>query len=530
MFNKNTMPNLSTSTAWWIKRSEFTMASYINLKSKLSTLDFNDQEKNVAFFEITENETDYIVIPKITLKLLEFIIGHRIMFREVPNDDNCDIINFKKPEWEPKPHQVPILEKAEKIWKDPDAKDKRICISIPPGGGKSFCAAYLAWKMKTKFIFVVYSSKLISQTWENFCKFLGRDGLLPLEKGSDFPDIRWNKVKGLFITHSMLRSLYKTYGFDYVWNVLEEKMNAKMLIIDEFDRETGSCYRIDAFTNFPYNLRLTGTTYRSLKPDDQVFQTIYRHCNMLGNEVKLEKNKELHLINWKFSPTPKEFTRIQMLNEKLFKTEYNNVLALKDMLLDFIMHQFYKKEDSLIKDIFNQKGQVVIYSGRIDSCQIVKDKLIKNFDIPEEDIGVYNSDISDREKIEAEKKRWIVTTMSSLGRGYDSKTVRVLIYLEFSFSSSELEQTCSRCGRLGGDRGYVILGLDHSFWKVEANWNKKVREGLIEKHFDKVFNYSIPDKWNEFYIYGYRKTSDIGIELMTKQQEKQRQLKWSKRI
>ena len=31
--------NIETSTAWWIARSEFTMASYINLKSKLSTLD-----------------------------------------------------------------------------------------------------------------------------------------------------------------------------------------------------------------------------------------------------------------------------------------------------------------------------------------------------------------------------------------------------------------------------------------------------------------------------------------------------------
>ncbi len=74
------------------------------------------------------------------------------------------------------------------------------------------------------------------------------------------------------------------------------------------------------------------------------------------------------------------------------------------------------------------------------------------------------------------------------------------------------------------------MGLDHSFWKVEANWNKKVREGLIMKHFRQVYNYNVPEKWADLYIYGYRKNSPMGIELQKQKQEKQRQLKWSKRI
>lgn len=529
MFEQSNLPNIATSTAWWINRKELTMASYINLKSKLSTLSFNDDEVPVAFFEYKVDKTDYVVIPKITLKLLEFIVGKRLRFQYTDQTVNQNVI-YKKPKFDPLPHQEPILKKAEAIWRSEDEKDKRICISIPPGGGKSFCAAYLAWRMKCKFVFIVYSNKLVKQTYQNFCEFLGRDGMLMIEKGSDFPDIRWDKVKGLFITHSMIRSLSKTFSFEYVVETIQEKMGAKIMVIDEFDRETGSCYHLDAFTDFPYNLRLTGTTYRSLKPDDQVFQTIYRHCHMLGNEVALEKKKELHLIHWKFNPTPKEYTKMQLYDEKLFKTYYNDFLAVKDTLIDFIMFQFYKKDDSIIKRIFEEKGKVVVYAGRINNCELVKDKLVKNFDIDPDDIGVYNSDISPKEKAEAEKKKWIITTMSSLGRGYDDKNVRVLIYLEFSFSSSELEQTASRVGRVGGDSGYVIMGLDHSFWKVEANWNKKVREGLIMKHFRQVYNYNVPEKWADLYIYGYRKNSPMGIELQKQKQEKQRQLKWSKRI
>lgn len=65
---------------------------------------------------------------------------------------------------------------------------------------------------------------------------------------------------------------------------------------------------------------------------------------------------------------------------------------------------------------------------------------------------------------------------------------------------------------------------------MEANWNKRIRNGTVEEKFNNIYNYEIPEKWNEYYIYGYRKTSDIGIELMSEIQKKQKQLKWSKRI
>ena len=527
--SRNSLPNLEFPTSWWIRRSEFTMASYINLKSKMSTLDFKKNEVPVAIFDYKMEDTDYVVIPKIKRSLLEFILGRRIMFQKVENNDVGTTI-FRKPKFDPLPHQEGILKETLRVWNNPDESDKRVVITIPPGGGKSFSAAYLAWKMKTKFVFVVYSSKLVGQTWENFCDFLGRDGLLVMEKSKDFPDIRWNKVKGLFITHSMLRTLISTYSMEYVVNTLQDKMGVQMAIYDEFDRETGNMYKMSAFTNIPYNLYLTGTPFRSLKEDDQVFQTIFRHSHMLGNDVVLDKKKDLHIVHYKFSPSPKEYTKMQLYDEQLFKTYYNDYIARKDMLLDFIMSTFYKKDDSLIKKMIAEKGQIVVYAGRINNCQIVKEKLVKNFGIDEDSIGVYNSDISDKEKIESEKKTWIISTCESLGRGYDNKNVRVLIYLEFSFSLSTWLQTSSRVARVGGKYGHVIYGLDHSFWKVEANWNKRIRNGTVEEKFNNIYNYEIPEKWNEYYIYGYRKTSDIGIELMSEIQKKQKQLKWSKRI
>lgn len=521
--------NIETSTGYWIDRSEFTTSSYINLRSKLSTVNFKQEEVPAAFFEYKADNINYIVIPKIKKDLLDFIMGKRIVFNQVETGSN-ELVNFKKPKYDPLPHQEPILNKIMSAWTDQDNDDKRAVISIPPGGGKSFMSAYLIHKTQKKFIFVVYSAKLVKQTYENFCDFLGKDGLLIMEKSNTFDDINWKKVKGLFISHSMLRQLYKSYSFEYTMSVLVDKMGAEIAIYDEFDRETGNLYRIQAFTAFKYNLYLTGTPFRSLKEDDKVFQLIFKQVLSLGNDVPLDKRKDIHVVHWRFSPTPAENAKMTMYDEKLFKTHYVTALAKKDMFIDFVMYQFYQKEDGIISTMIDEGGQIVIYAGRIENCEIVKNKLVKVFGIDEDTIGIYNSDITDKQKAEAEKKTWIITTMSSLGRGWDHKSIRVLIYLEFSFSNSEFLQTVSRCGRTGGDFGYVIYGVDHSFWKVEANWNKKIREGIIDKQFREVYNYDIPESWKQYYIYGYRRTSEIGQELAIEESKKRAKLKWSKRI
>ena len=523
--------NIETSTGFWINRKEFTPASYINLRSKLSTVDFNENEVPVAFFDYSLDGEDFVVIPKIKKELLFFIMNKRLMFSSLEEAPTVELTRpFKKPKFEPLPHQQPIIDKILERWNDNFNTDNRAVISLPPGAGKSFTSAYLVYKMQKKFIFVVYSAKLVKQTWENFCEFLGRDGMLILEKSKDFEDINWSKVKGLFLSHSMLRTLYKNYSFEYVMSVLTSKYGSEINIYDEFDREMGSLYRLQAFSNFKYNLYLTGTPFRSLHEDDKIMQLIFKPVLSLGGDAYNKPNKDLHIVHYRFDPTNKEWAKMQLMDQKLFKSYYNDFIARKDLLLDFIMSQFYKKDDSLIKKIIEEKGQIIVYAGRIENCQIVKQKLIDNFGIDEDSIGVYNSDISDKEKTESETKTWIISTCESLGRGYDNKNIRVLIYLEFSFSLSTWSQTSSRVARIGGNKGYIIYGLDHSFWKVEANWNKRVNNGYITEKFSNIYNYEIPDKWTEYYIHGYRKTSPMGIELLKEKEQKRKQMKWSKRI
>lgn len=528
-------PNFETYTAYWIKKNELTIPAYHNLKAKMSTFDMKEEQVTVAFFDIMRaGSPDYVVVPKLRKKLLDFIVGRQLPFEKVTTEEYDIISDYESPKFTPKPFQKDIIDGIERLWKNPNSPDTRAVIALGPGTGKTFCSASLVSRMKCKFIFLVYSAKLIEQTYKTFCHHLGSKGMLMLGGKSPlkFEDVRWENVRGVFMTHRMIHNLMKTYDVDYISQVLEHRMGAVMCIYDEFDKEVKNLYRLDCFMNFKYNLRLTGTPYKSLKHDDAVFKNIYKHAPVFGADYTPPSNKKMLLVHWKFNPSPKEYTKMQAYDEKLFKTYYNDYLGRKDIFLDYVMYQFWMKDDSLLKKcLVEEGGQALIYAGRIENCEYIKKKLIDRYDINEDDIGIYNSEITGKAKVDAESKRWIITTCSSLGRGYDNDNIRALIYMEFSFSASEAEQTWNRTARLGTTHtGYVIYGLDHSFRKCEMNFRKKINDGLIKRHFNEVQTFSIPKNWEEHYIHGYRKDSPEAKEIIEQKKEKIRKMSLSKRI
>lgn len=526
MSNENYV-NLMTSTAYWIKRSELTNSAYYNLRSKLSVINFSDQEVPIAFFEITEPHP-YIIIPRISRDLLDHIVGRRLMF-EVCYGDSGEPVKYDELPFKPLPHQVEIINEISKLYDNPLTQDKRAVLALQAGGGKSFISANLVKHIGQKFIFVVYSKKLVRQTWESFKKYLGKSGMCMLEKGSDFEELDWSKIKGLFLSQSMLRSLFKTYGEEYILDTLQYKMGATLKIIDEFDREVGMFYKLEAFSNFRYSLYLTGTAYKSLKPDDAVFQTVIRSALKSGGKIKLESQRICYVINYKFSVAPDEYFKLNMRDEKLFKTYFNDHLAQKDLIFDYIMQKFYKAEDSIMKKSISEGYQVVFFCGRIEHCEGVKNKLIKNFNVDENDIGIYNSSINEKSKLIAETKPFIITTCESMGRGYDNDKLRVLVFLEFSFSSSVFSQSVSRTSRTGTNyESYIIYPNAIDQYKCTNNLRKKMREGLFERYFKKTEFLSVPDSYYAFYVYGYREDSERGKYLIEK--KKKKKVKLSKRI
>ena len=227
-----------------------------------------------------------------------------------------------------------------------------------------------------------------------------------LSKGSDIMDLNYDKINGLFLTQAMLESIIKTYGIETISEIICNKMNLRMKIIDEVDRNVATTYKLEVYFNFQYNLYLTGTPYRNLQTDNRVFQIIYKNVLHLGDDVKVPANKNIYFVRGKMNPTRKEFMKIRGWNESMFKIEYNNIFARKDIFLDFIMDKMYVKDESLMKKMLDEDGRIVFFVGRIENCEIVAKKLHERFGIDEDDIGIVNSSKSLKENEENKNKKF----------------------------------------------------------------------------------------------------------------------------
>lgn len=551
--------NFITGSAYIIDKRNLTTRNQIELRSRLSTLDLRTQfEMPKAYFEcnksfvfslfgvfVSEDEalrmTDddkesfegYVMIPKIDPGILSAVLKRQLFFKELyqMEDKSGKRYNLTAEPWD---YQKKLIQDAQRIF-DHDI-DKRICITLGPGSGKTYIASNLINHTNSKFLFLVYGGDLLTQNYKNVSAFLNQKGIVMINKGSMIHDLDYSKINGLFMTQSMLREYVsekkRDSGANYMgwqeFNKILNKIGITMKIIDEFDRETSLNYEIDTHANFKYNLYLTGTAFKSLKPDDNIFQACYRKAHMLGKDVKIPVNKELIFLHCKMTPAPNEYFNI-MKTEETFKVMYNNYFGKKHHILDFIMDKFYKPEKSLFKSLIDENGSIVFFVGRINTCELVKDSLVKFHNIDEDDIGIINSDAKYKNKFDVNKnKKFIITTTSSLGRGIDLRNLRCLIFLEFHFSRSEILQSINRVGRAGGDKGWVIMPVDHSFTKIVRSFEAKNREGIFENSFNKISKLTMPEDFYKDYYYGYRKDSEEEkvIRKYMKQKEK-RKMKFS---
>lgn len=514
--------NFVTSTAFYIHKSILKYEAMLRLKSALSTLDFRTKgELPKGFFEIG----DHIALPKIPRNILCRLIGQNIQFKpiRIPLSKLGPFsYNLKN---KPLPHQEKIINDAITYYNSPDNPfdfGKRLSINLGAGLGKTYIASNIISQLNVKFLFLVNSSRVAEQAYNELTKFLNprKNKFLLVTNGGEmqYPP---EDIQGIFMTHAMFKSVVKRYGIEHVSKTLQIDIGIQMKIMDEFDMEVTNMYFMDVMFNFRYNLYLTATQYKSLHEDDRLFQLIYSDIKILGRDVVMEQRKDIHLIRFKSNPSPGEFYKISM-REDMFKIMYNNILGLKDIQLDFIMETFYVPDKSLFKEIVEEEGQIAFYCGRIETCEVVKNKLIKNYNIDPEDIGILNSKITGDANIRKMKsKPFLMTTCQSMGRGVDSNILRCLVYLEFSFSLSQLTQSVARVGRIGKKYGHVIYPVDFSFTKVINSYEKLKKNGFFKSNFKNIKFYSIDEeKVRDRYVYGYRKDSELGKAIWEKEKEK----------
>lgn len=496
---------LKGTTSWLIRRDLFRDFNSLNLlKFKLSTEGFKQEIIPIAFFEYGE----YISIPLIPYNELVKFLKDNILVKEL------DIFKIKgndfKLKWKPLEHQVGIIDSSYSAFKNGET---RICISLEPGFGKTFIALSLAQMLGTKMLFITKSSTLKDQAYEAFKNASDLKGVLVVNTSKGFFDIVKNnldEINCIILTHDMIASIIKTYGQKYFIESIE-KIGIGIKIFDEFDLEVSSMYKLETILNIRYNLYLTGTKFKSLRPDDRVFKLIFHNAKDLGSDIKLLPNKDIDILMFKSIPAPLETNRV-MFRNRFNIHAYNKVLNQKDHIYDKLKEIYW--DSGFLETLKKDNGQTIFFVGRIDRCEAIREKLIIEWGIKPDDIGIVNTSIKQSEKIKAMEKPYIISIMESMGRGIDMKNLRCIILMEFHFSLSSFLQTINRVGRVGKKFGKVIYPVDTSFYMIENTYKK--RKGLIAEKFSHVNikNLLLTPEESEKYKYGYKSDNPALKEIL----------------
>lgn len=121
---------LETSTAFYIPKSTLDHGAYLNLRSKLSIIEFKTNAQiPKAFFEIDGGEDTVIGIPKISKNIIQSVTRIRYNYKEV----KLPLINIIRYDlaYPPLDHQKDLAKKLRDHYLF--GEDKRCILALAPG-------------------------------------------------------------------------------------------------------------------------------------------------------------------------------------------------------------------------------------------------------------------------------------------------------------------------------------------------------------------------------------------------------------
>lgn len=359
--------------------------------------------------------------------------------------------------------------------------ETQFIINLPTGKGKTMTALFIAQQLDVPML-VIIKDKNLKRQWfdklhhecgikyDDICEITGFGSVNYLESIKTPAPV-------YVMTHSSIRSIVGSLGWQK-FNMLLYQMGIGLKVIDEFDMEFRNIIEVDLNTSIRYNLYLTATTYKSSKSEDVVYQNTFRNTVMCGKEFFVNEvgARIVDIVSFKSSPSSKErylaydfkgnFTPYRY-NDYLFTNKRETLIKiLKPYIKDFLDN--YDKEDLM-----------TLHVEKKESCKIMQDILVYDFKIDISDTGILNSDTEDSIRHHVMKKKFIISTAKSCGRGLDIPNLVYLINLETFASTSTFEQQIGRIGRVGGKPGKYVMFIDRSYLPI-IMFNKG-KLSLLEK-------------------------------------------------
>lgn len=396
--------------------------------------------------------------------------------------DNKKYFNINK---KPFPEQMKVIQLTLKNFKNGATQT---IIDMPTGRGKTFTATAIASELGCNILVLVKTNVLLNQwagTKGSFAKHtkLKPKYVLPMS-GSKWFYSTFDKDNGLeykvFVTtHATLRSIIKDKGTRFVseW-CINNKIGCK--IFDEFDTEVDSMLTLDFITSCRYNIYLSATTFKNGQYDDLAFQRMIRDIQKYGKDFYIEKpNRRAFIYGYYSNPEREERGKCYNFKGQFVPDKHMAMIITKPNYFS-ILERIVRTHAIPIYEM--DKGfKIVIMTGKIENCQIIKNFILEKFKIPASHITEFHSEMAKADREYALTRPFIISITDSIGRGLDIDKIKLTIDMETYAGGSIFKQAAGRNGRVGGDEGIYIKAVDKSFPDTLRYYHK------LNKFFDEEF-------------------------------------------
>lgn len=324
------------------------------------------------------------------------------------------------------------------------------------GAGKTVMLLKMWTILKVPALVIVPKSDLMEQWEDRIQKFVELEADQIGKARQNICD-----YKGKPIVVGMLHSLCKDkYSKNF-------KNHFGLIIFDELHKLGAETFsRVGGM--FPARYRLGATA--TLRRADGMSKVFYSHLGKEVIKVKKGDNPDPKIITVRYGRTSGKIphwckSKVQRRGS-LFSLLASNVERT-----DWIA--YYANE------IYKTDRQTLVLGERIAQLQMIIQYLIKKYNVPKEDVGLYIGKTSPKERERIAKDcKIIVATTSMLALGTDIPTLRGLV---FATPLADAEQAIGRICRFSlGSKDPVVIDFVDATYKESLNWFR-ARKKLYER-------------------------------------------------
>lgn len=279
--------------------------------------------------------------------------------------------------------------------------------------------------------------------------------------------------KLFLVTHATLQDYANNNGWDRLTELFEH-LEIGVKIYDEAHLNFKNMCMIDYFTNVYKTYYLTATPVRSADDDNKIYQLFFKNIPQIDLfDPEQDPHTSYVAIHYNSKPSPIDISNCRN-SYGLDRNGYTNYVIKQDnfyKLLVIIM-------DIALKFTKNPGDKFLIYIGTNDAIKIVYSWILENYPELNNDIGIYTSVVSDKDKEIAKSKRCILSTTKSAGAAVDIDGLKLTVVLAEPFKSELIAR--QTLGRTRAPNTMYIEVVDRGFNQCTRYYYAKL--SIFEKY------------------------------------------------